>query len=146
MSRLVRYERPGTTLSDIVNSVLGSNSFSWQDRDISSTNWPKIDIVENADSYLFRADIPGVDKEDVHISVEEGVLTISGEKKQEVKEQKQEGYRYYERSYGSFSRSFKLPRYVDTEHINAELKNGVLSLEIKKSEAAKPKKIDISVG
>ena len=145
MSSLVRCERPRTSITDIVNDVLGNSLFSWSGRDISSSEWPRIDITESKDSYQFQADLPGVDKKDVDISVKDGVLTINGEKKSVHSDNDSKGYQYYERSYGKFSRSFRLPRHVDTTDVHAELKNGVLALSIKKTEEAKPKQIEIKV-
>ena len=81
----------------------------------------------------------------IKITVEDGVLSISGDKKEEKREKKKGRYCYYERSYGSFYRSFGLPENVDEKDINATYKNGLLELKLKKTEKAKPKAIEVKV-
>ena len=94
--------------------------------------------------FVVKAELPGIDPKDIDISLSEGVLTIRGEKRQE-KEEKDEGYHLVERSYGSFTRSIRLPREVQNEKINASYKNGVLKITLPKSEEAKKKEIKIKV-
>jgi HSP20 family protein len=106
---------------------------------------PTVDISETDGEYQIRAEIPDVKKEDVKVTVEDGVLTIQGERKQE-KEEKGKRYHRIERSYGSFVRSFSLPDVIDEEKVKAEFKDGVLSLHLPKSEKAKPKAIEVKVG
>lgn len=101
---------------------------------------PAVDIDENEKQYLVTVEIPGGKKEDVQVEVEAGVLTIRGEKKSE-REEKKDQRRWVERSYGSFVRSFTLPQNADAEHVEASFKDGVLTLVIPKSEAAKPRAI-----
>jgi len=144
MSALIRYDRPAT-LTDWFENLFDDGFFSWPSREIAAANWPRVDIVEEENAYRLHADLPGLAKDDIRISVENGVLTISGEKKAEKKEKKTGEYAYYERSYGSFSRAFRLPEHVDSEHINAAYVNGVLELTINKTEAAKPKQIEVKV-
>ena len=91
-----------------------------------------------------KAELPGIDPKDIDISLNEGVLTIKGEKRQE-REEKEEGYHLVERSYGSFTRSIRLPREVQSDKINASYKNGVLRITLPKSEEAKKKEIKIKV-
>ena len=95
--------------------------------------------------YQIKAEIPDVKKEDVKVTLEEGVLTIQGERKQE-KEEKGKRYHRVERSYGRFVRSFTLPDVVDEEKVKAEFKDGILNLALPKSEKAKPKAIEVKVG
>ena len=103
---------------------------------------PATDIVENADGYSITLDAPGFAKEDLKVKVHEGVLTISGERKSpEANDEKY--FRYYERPYGTFERSFRLPDHVDSETINGSYENGVLTLELKKREEAKPHLITV---
>ena len=104
--------------------------------------FPDFDIKETKDSYVFTADVPGVKTADLDVSVSDNRLTISGKRESE-KEQTTETYYACERSYGSFSRSFTMPEGVDTTAIAADLKDGVLSVSIKKKPESQPKKIDI---
>lgn len=106
---------------------------------------PTVDISETDGEYQIKAEIPDVKKEDVKVTLEDGVLTIQGERKQE-KEEKGKKYHRVERSYGSFVRSFGLPDVIDEEKVKAEFKDGVLNLHLPKSEKAKPKAIEVKVG
>ena len=108
--------------------------------------FPVVDVRESTDELVLQAELPGLHSEDVSVSVENGVLTISGEKKQEI-EEGQEGseYRLIERRYGRFERSFTLPRSVDAGKVEAEFANGVLSVTLPKAEAAKPRRIEVQV-
>jgi HSP20 family protein len=106
---------------------------------------PSVDVSETDGDYQIKAELPDVKKEDVKVTVENGVLTIQGERKQE-KEEKGKKYHRVERSYGSFVRSFTLPDLVDEEKVKAEFKDGVLNLQLPKSEKAKPKAIEVKVG
>lgn len=103
---------------------------------------PAVDIAETDDHYTVTVELPGAKKEDVAVEVENGQLTIRGEKKSE-REEKKEHRRYVERRFGSFSRSFSLPPNADPERMDAKFEDGVLTLRIAKSEAAKPKTIAI---
>lgn len=105
---------------------------------------PLVDIVEDDKEYLITAELPGVKKEDVKVTVENGVLTISGERKFE-KEEKGKKYHRVERAYGNFVRSFTLPDDADANKVNAEFKDGVLKVRVTKSESAKPKQIEVKV-
>jgi len=110
----------------------------------SDTVWsPKVDIIDNDDSYEFKAELPGLKKKDINISIEDGVLKISGDKKTE-KEENDKNYHLRESYYGKFERSFRLPEDVEFEDVKAEFKNGVLDIRIPKSEKAKPKQIPVS--
>ncbi|MGH8104256.1 MAG: Hsp20/alpha crystallin family protein [bacterium] len=106
---------------------------------------PAVDIFETEDILMIKADLPGLNKDDVQVEVENNILTIRGEKKEEH-EVKEENYYRQERSYGSFQRVFQLPRTVKADGINASFKNGVLEVTLPKVEAAKPKKIEVKVG
>ncbi len=105
---------------------------------------PSVDISETDAEYLIKAELPDVKKEDVKVTVEDGVLTLQGERRQE-KEEKDKKYHRIERSYGSFVRSFALPDQVDETKVKAEFKDGMLNLHIPKSEKAKPKAIEVTV-
>ena len=105
---------------------------------------PSVDISETEGEYQIKAEIPDVKKEDVKITLEDGVLTIQGQRKQE-KEDKGTKYHRIERSYGSFARTFSLPDVIEVEKVKAEFKDGVLHLHLPKSEKAKPKTIEVKV-
>jgi HSP20 family protein len=105
---------------------------------------PLVDIVEDEKEYLIKAELPEVKREDVKVSVEEGVLTVSGERKFE-KEEKGKKYHRIERAYGRYARSFTLPDDADPSKVTAEFKDGVLRVRLPKSEKAKPKSIEIKV-
>ncbi|MFA6456116.1 MAG: Hsp20/alpha crystallin family protein [Bacteroidota bacterium] len=105
---------------------------------------PAVDIIENNDNYVLKAELPGMIKDDVKITLENNVLTIRGEKKQET-EKKEENYHRVERSYGSFERSFTIPGSIKVNDIDAQYKDGVLTLTLPKAEEAKPKMIDVKV-
>src|SRR5689334_1540451 len=103
---------------------------------------PSFEVKETSDSFVLRADVPGVEEKDLDIAVHNGVLTVSGSRSAEERKEG-ESYAIYERQYGSFSRSFALPDLADGDKIDASLKNGVLSLTIAKKAEAKPRKIEI---
>ncbi len=103
---------------------------------------PAVDIRETDDALLVEAELPGIDKKDVNVEVKDGVLTISGERKFE-KDVKEENVHRIERSYGRFVRSFSLPTNVDTDKVEATMKDGVLSVRLPKKESAKPKAITV---
>jgi HSP20 family protein len=105
---------------------------------------PLVDITEDDKEYLIKAELPEVKKEDVKLSVQDEVLTISGERKYE-KEEKGKKYHRVERAYGSFTRSFTLPEDADGAKVNAEYKDGLLKVHLPKSEKAKPKAIDVKI-
>ena len=106
--------------------------------------FPSVDVSEAEGELVVKAELPGMDPKNMDISLREGVLTIKGEKKQE-KEEKEEGYHLVERSYGSFTRSIRLPKEVQSEKINASYKDGVLRITLPKTEEAKKKEIKIKV-
>ncbi|CAG7857378.1 hypothetical protein MCAMS1_02175 [biofilm metagenome] len=110
---------------------------------IATAEWaPAVDIKEEEDRFVIHADIPGVNPEDIDVNMENGVLTIKGEKNTEAKTEK-ENYKRVERIYGSFYRRFSLPETADNNAISAKAKNGVLDIVIPKREAVKPKKISV---
>ena len=106
---------------------------------------PALDLSETADGFLVEAAVPGLKPEDVEITVENNVLTIKGETRQE-KEDKQRSFHRIERRFGSFQRTIALPNTVKPDAIKASLEHGVLRLEIPKAEEVKPRKISVNVG
>ena len=105
---------------------------------------PAVDIIEDDKEFVVKAELPEVKKEDVHVTVNNGVLTISGERKFEH-EEKSKRYHRVERSYGGFSRSFSLPEGADATKVHAEFKDGLLQVHMQKSESAKPRQIEVKV-
>jgi HSP20 family protein len=105
---------------------------------------PRVDILEDEKEFVVKAELPEIKREDVRVTVENGVLTISGERKLE-KEEKHKRYHRVERAYGSFARSFSLPEGADASKVRADFKDGVLQVHMQKSESAKPKQIEVKV-
>jgi HSP20 family protein len=105
---------------------------------------PLVDISEDEKEYLVKAELPEIKKEDVKVTVQDDVLTLSGERKLE-KEEKGKRYHRVERAYGSFSRSFTLPEDADPTKVNAEFKDGILKVHLGKSEKTKPKSIEVKL-
>lgn len=106
---------------------------------------PTVDIAEEDSAYLVTAELPEVKKEDAKVAIENGVLTISGERKKETEEKNGRRYHRIERSYGSFMRSFSLPDDADPSRVTANMKDGVLHVKIEKRVEAKPKTVAIEV-
>ena len=104
---------------------------------------PPVDVFEDAEGVTVTADLPGLDPKDVDVKVEDGTLSITGERKLE-KEDRRDSYHRVERSYGTFVRSFSLPPTVDVEKIKAEHKNGVLRVFLPRREETKPRKVKVS--
>lgn len=105
---------------------------------------PRVDIVEDDQEYLIKADLPEMKKDDVKVVVENGIVTVSGERTTE-KEEKKKKYHRIERSYGSFRRGFLVPEDADASKVAAEFKEGVLKVHLPKSATAKPKTVEVKV-
>ena len=120
-------------------------TMTWPEENWSVTTWaPACDIYETDNEVVVKAELPEVKKENVHVNIENNLLTIRGERKFE-EETKKENYHRVERRYGEFTRSFTLPNFVDPNKINAEFKDGVLRVTMAKREEAKPKQIEVKV-
>jgi HSP20 family protein len=142
---LIRYEAaPITTLFDELDNLF-STGFDWTGRELSGALYPHVDITESEGGYQIKADLPGLTKEDIKVNVGDGVLSISGEKKQEVEKKEKNRYYHFERSYGRFSRSFTLPTHVDGKNIEARYANGVLEVHLKKAAESKLKAFEVKV-
>jgi len=146
---LVRWDpfRELEDMSDRLNRVFARPALRSTNgkENLTVADWmPTVDISETDAEYLIKAELPEVKKEDVKVTVENGVLTLQGERRQE-KEEKGKKFHRVERSYGSFVRSFTLPESVDESMVRAEYKDGVLNLHLPKSERVKPKAIDVKV-
>ena len=115
-----------------------------KEESISTAEWaPLVDITEDDKEYLIKAELPDVKKEDVKVSVENGRLTITGERKFEKEESKK--YHRVERLYGRFVRSFIVPDIAEADKVSAEFADGVLKVHLPKSEKAKPKQIEVKL-
>jgi HSP20 family protein len=145
---LVRWDpfRELEDMSERLNRVFSRPSLRNSGKEnLTVADWmPTVDISETEGEYLIKAELPEVRKEDVKVTVENGVLTLQGERRQE-KEEKGKKFHRVERSYGSFIRTFSLPEFVDESAVKAEYKDGVLNLHLPKSEKVKPKAIDVKV-
>ncbi len=133
--------------SSQLSELFGSGANNRNDRRTTNTlaSWaPLVDIHEDDKEYLIKAELPEVEKDQVKVTVENGVLTLSGERKLEQEERNAKHHRI-ERFYGSFARSFVVPDNADGSRITADFKNGVLRVHLPKSEEAKPKQIEIHV-
>lgn len=127
-------------MSQRLNRVFGASlpTRSQERETMSLPDWqPSVDVSETAEGYLIQAELPQVKKEDIKVTVDDGLLRISGERRQE-KEEKDKRFHRIERSYGSFMRSFTLPENVDAEHVKADIKDGVLSVQLVKSAQKAP--------
>ena len=112
--------------------------------EVSNRTWlPPVDIQETDDAYRLSAELPGLTKDDINITLENNVLRLTGERKLE-KDVKKESYQRIERTYGSFARSFSLPHQVNGDKVEAAFKDGVLTITVPKADQAKPRKISIS--
>ena len=116
-----------------------------KDEAMTVAEWaPLVDIVEDENEYLIKAELPEVRKEDLKVTVQDNVLTLTGDRSFE-KEEKGKKYHRIERAYGSFARSFSLPEEADAQKVSAEFKEGVLHIRLPKSEKAKPKSIQVKI-
>jgi len=132
-------------LNSILDEAFNGWPFQNQENGSLTSSWlPPCDVFEDKNSVKIVAEIPGVDAEDVKISLENNLLTLRGEKKQHAEEQSERVHRY-ERSYGVFERTFSLPTTVDPEKIDAQYSHGVLTVTIPKSERARPREIPVKV-
>jgi HSP20 family protein len=143
---LVRWEpaREGDTLQSEMNRLF--DTFFGGNGTRGTRRWvPAMDLVETDEHLVLRADLPGLEQDDVSIEIKDGVLTVSGGRKSE-QEEKAEAFHRVERSYGSFSRSLTLPRGVDADEVVAEFERGVLEVRIPKPQESKPHRVAIGAG
>jgi len=158
MNGLTRWQNRWNPLKEMdelhsrLNSLFGSafgrvpvRSTGEQEENVTLTEWaPLVDITEDDKEYLIKAELPEVKKEDLSVVVENGVLTIRGERKLQ-KEEKGRRYHRVERAHGTFTRSFTVPDDADGSKVNAEFKDGVLDVHLAKSERCKPRSIEVKV-
>lgn len=142
---LVRYE-PWNAMEQLrreMGRMFEGHSSSEEGSSIATSDWvPAVDIQETEKDFLIHADIPGVDPNNIDVHMEEGMLTIKGERESESKEERK-GYKRVERQRGSFYRRFSLPDTANADKISAQSKNGVLEITIPKQEKTSPRKIQV---
>jgi len=139
-------QRRMASLLDLTPALFRRGNLVPDDENITVSEWaPLVDIAEDDKEYLIKAELPEVQKEDVKVTVDNGTLTITGERKAE-KEEKGRKFHRVERYYGRFERSFSIPDDADGANVKAEFKDGVLRVHLAKSEKARPKQIEVKVG
>ena len=136
---------PLSQLHEEMDELFGNFFEDWPMSLSGRNRWPAVDVAENKDEFIVKAEVPGCRAEDIDISVHDSRLTISGEKKQE-KEEQEKGYYHFERSYGTFRRQLNLGSEVDPDKIEATCKDGVLSIRLPKTEKTKAVKVKIKTG
>jgi HSP20 family protein len=150
---LIRYQFPElsnwssfdrlTSLRDEVNRLFDLSGPS-RDSGLFSGWSPALDVLDDKDNLVVKVELPGLKKDEINLSLHDGVLTISGERKHEVEKKEGQSFRS-ERYFGKFQRGVTLPTAVDASKVNATYKDGVLTVELPKAEEAKPKQIAVSV-
>ena len=153
---LIRYEpkamnfplfREMEEMSDRLNRLFGTwtRPLGTKDEPLTVSDWtPSVDIQETENEYLVKAELPEIKREDVKVTVENGVLTLQGERKQE-KEEKNRKFHRVERSYGTFLRTFTVPTDADEAKVAADFKEGILRVHLPKTEKPRPKTIEVKV-
>lgn len=129
-----------------LNRILDDAFAGWpQEQGTITSAWlPPCDVVEDGDSVRIMMELPGVEPDDVRLSLENNILTIRGEKRQQQESTEGGRVHRYERSYGSFERSFSLPNTVDAEKVDADYDNGVLTIRLQKAERMRPREIPLN--
>jgi HSP20 family protein len=133
-----------STLQEQMNRFFDDSFFRFAEESALTTWAPAVDIYEDGDNLVLKADLPDINEKDLDLRIENNTLTLRGERKFE-KKVNEESYFRVERRYGSFSRSFSLPNTVNSEAIKAEYKSGVLTVVLPKREESKPKQIKVAV-
>jgi HSP20 family protein len=143
MTFITRTTNPLTLQARFFEPFFGR--FNFLEDESKSGAWaPAVDVAEEKDKILVRVEVPGMNENDLKVSFEDGLLTVGGERQFERKDDR--NYHRIERTYGTFTRTFSLPRTVDANAISAQYRDGILEIEIPKLEEAKPKQIQINVG
>ncbi|OGU62934.1 MAG: hypothetical protein A2V66_10035 [Ignavibacteria bacterium RBG_13_36_8] len=141
---LLNVEREFNRMMSSFNDKFGLSRKEMSDEYENAVWMPLTDVYEDKDNYMLKVDLPGVNKDDLKISYTNGELIISGERKQE-KEEKDGKYHRIERTFGKYYRSFALPKEIKSDKIEAEFKDGQLSVSIPKAEEVKPKELEIKI-
>jgi HSP20 family protein len=150
MNEIVRHSPGPQTIWDVFNDFDGFFNDFWPTRRIAETSngaalIPAVDVSETEHEYLVKAELPGVKKEDLDVTIQDGVLTLHAESKYEDEEKKDGRVIRQERRYGRFVRSMRLGNGVDPSKVQAEYKDGILNLRLPKLEEVKPKKVDVKI-
>jgi len=145
MMDLVRWNplREALSLQDQMSRLFGGSLVRRDDAGQGFWN-PAVDLFEDPDKLVVKAELPGIDKKDISVDLQNGMLTIKGERREESEDKDDRNFYRREMSYGSFVRSFSLPQEVEVDKVKAEYVNGVLTVEIPKPEARKPKQIKVN--
>ena len=138
---MIRPNRATRDLDSVFNEFFGTPG--WRNEN-QADFMPRVNIRESADDIRLTFEVPGMNKEDIKVTVKEDVLTVSGERKQAEKQENEKWVRSEIRT-GTFSRSFTLPETIDTEKISADYNHGMLEVKLAKKEAVKPKEIEVSI-
>ena len=150
MTNLINWNplREFREVSNCLSGLMNRGSYfsdHGNDGNLSGTDWmPVVDISEDDSTYRIEAEVPGVAREDISVTVDNGILSLGGERKCENGQQQGRVYRT-ERCYGSFKRNFRIPEDADGDTVKAEFKNGLLSVALPKVEQPKPKQIEVKV-
>lgn len=142
---LIRWQQPRDSqgIQREIDTLV--NKFWGDPRTWHSTGWhPSVDVAESENEFTVYAELPGLNKEDIKVTLEDNMLTIEGERKR-IEEKQDAQVRRSERFYGTFKRAFTLSSEIDTEKVSADYKDGILTLTLPKFEAAKPRQIDVAV-
>jgi HSP20 family protein len=142
---VVKFKKNNDLLNETLNSVFGNQLFSnWENMNLTKSYTPKVNITEDRDNFNIKMELPGLTKEDIKLSVENNVLSVSGSKKEETKTE-DKNVIVNELFYGEFSRNFNLSKDIKIESIDAEFKDGILNITLPKVEEAKPVVKEISI-
>ena len=146
MTQVTTYDRRSADpLASLFNGILGRTAPWGFEAFGSEGDWmPAADVSSDRDGYRFHFDLPGVAKEDINVSLEDNVLTVTSERKNETEDAEGKSVHRRERFFGSFTRSFKLPNDADADQVDAKYADGVLTLTVGKQEASKPRKISVA--
>jgi len=152
--RLIKYQRPDSvwptfgrlsSLRDELDRLFESPLAEWTGTSQLLSGWtPALDVYEDKENFIVKAELPSMKREDINVSLHDGALSISGERKSETKHEDAEVHRT-ERFFGRFQRTVALPASVAADKVKAQYKDGVLTVTLPKTEEAKPKQIDVSV-
>ncbi|MBP9191136.1 MAG: Hsp20/alpha crystallin family protein [Ignavibacteria bacterium] len=142
---VVKFKKNNDLLNETLNSVFGNQLFSnWENMNLTKSYTPKVNITEDRDNFNIKMELPGLTKEDIKLSVENNVLSVSGSKKEETKTE-DKNVIVNELFYGEFSRNFNLSKDIKIEAIDAEFKDGILNITLPKVEEAKPVVKEINI-
>ena len=145
MMDLIRWNplREALSLQEQMNHLFGGSLLRSDDAGQGLWN-PAVDVFEDEDKLVVKAELPGIDKKDISVDLQNGMLTLRGERRHESEDKDGRNFYRREMSYGSFARSFRLPQEVEADRVKAEYVNGVLTIEVPKPEARKPKQIKVN--